>query len=65
MLAEIYSWFTEGFDTTVPHPCQSAARNGTLRIFDYEVNRSCGAENPAGLKFCNECAAPFGDGGCS
>src|SRR5258708_13141799 len=20
----------------------------------------CGAENPAGLKFCNECAAPFG-----
>jgi class 3 adenylate cyclase len=21
---------------------------------------SCGAENPAGLKFCNECAAPFG-----
>jgi predicted ATPase/class 3 adenylate cyclase len=25
---------------------------------------SCGAENPAGLKFCNECAAPFGRG-CS
>src|SRR5260370_1899282 len=35
------------------HPLTTRFPGKTMRC------SSCGAENPAGLKFCNECAAPF------
>ena len=59
MLAEIYGWFTEGFDTADLKDAKalldelSTEHEGKMRC------ANCGTENPHGLKFCNQCGAPY------
>jgi class 3 adenylate cyclase len=60
MLAEIYNWFTEGFDTADLKDAK------VLRVERLVAHRGgicpvpkCGTESPAGKRFCVECASPL------
>ena len=60
MLAEIYDWFTEGFDTRRSQGRQGAARRAE-RVAHWEIRQmrcaKCSSDNPAGKKFCGDCGA--------
>ena len=59
ILAEIYNWYTEGFDTAGLKDAKALldelshkAREGDTRC------TNCGTQNPEELKFCNQCGTP-------
>ena len=56
MLAEIYDWFTEGFEFADLKDAKALLDE--LGSIGMRCSK-CGTENPAGKKFCAECGAPL------
>ena len=59
MLAEIYGWFTEGFDTADLKDAKALLDELSARIIGSVRCSNCNTENPDGLQFCNECGTAF------